>query len=181
MFCFHHSPHFATSAGPPTHPMLPNSVAEVISHVPGQAAQRGEVPRSLRPPVHGQADGCFVCLEGVQAKAKEPELRDRMCLGAVLCCAVPGELRALAPFPLLPVRPWPLILIRRVEEAGSARELARAAGCVWSRPHQGRHRACGSMLHILSYGGCESVTHLSPGGKRACAVAEQRARNTDDP
>lgn len=66
-----------------THTPLPNSVAEVISHVPGRAAQRGWVPWFLRPPVAKQMAG-FVCLEGIQAKVKEPELRDQELL---LCCA----------------------------------------------------------------------------------------------
>lgn len=46
---------------------------------------------------------------------------------------------------------------------------------------QGAIELVGFMLHVTSWGECESVTYLSPGGKRACAVAEQRACGTDDP
>lgn len=108
------------------HAPLPNSVAEVISHVRSRAAQRGWVPWSLRLPV-AQQMACLVCLEGVQAKVEEPELRDEE-RSRGSCCAVPGELQALTPFPLLLVRTWPLILIRLGEEAGSARDVLRGVG-----------------------------------------------------
>lgn len=103
-----------------THAPLPNSVAEVTSHVPSRAARRGCVPWSLGPSVAKQMAG-FACLEGAQAKVKEPELRDEEhSWGLLLCCARGAS--GSHPFPLLLVRTRPLIL-RIDEEASSAREL----------------------------------------------------------
>lgn len=127
------------------HAPLPNSVAEVISHVRSRAAQRGWVPWSLRLPV-AQQMACLVCLEGVQAKVEEPELRDEEHSWGS-CCAVPGELQALTPFPLLLVRTWPLILIRLGEA-----QLGMCSGA-WGRHCCGSRRACWrhAPRHLLAW------------------------------